>query len=154
MKMANGIGDFNKENPFIYLISTSNDALEVELAETSRMMVILAISTLFAIITTLINWSISSIIISIIILWLFIFAIIQLQSAIKSRKTIEITEMIYGNEFTYKFVNTESLIDQVMELRVTYGKCLFSREAANIFHLLNCCIILVNILRIFIRIFS
>ena len=155
--MPVGMSQYNRENPFVYLIQSTNDKLVEESEKAIKNVMIMGILEFFVLVFSIITWvllkdpQLGIIILSI---GLSIFAFLQIRQGIRATRTTDINLMIYGSEFTYKNVNNEELLSRINNINVNLGRILFAKEAIYIFDLIFLSLILIYMVRIMIFIFS
>lgn len=155
--MPVGMSQYNRENPFVYLIQSTNDKLVEESEKAIKNVMIMGILEFFVLVFSIITWillkdpQLGIIILSI---GLSIFAFLQIRQGIRATRTTDINLMIYGSEFTYKNVNNEELLSRINNINVNLGRILFAKESIYIFDLIFLSLILIYMVRIMIFIFS
>ena len=156
MPKNKGMSDFNLENPFVYLNFSTNQKLVEEIDKLIKTWMIMALLEVIFFILSLITWiglKASQVDIIIGTSVLFVFALFQLRGAIRSNRTNEITDMIVGDEFTYKNVNNEELMKKITFSNENFGKVKTIRECIYVYDIIYLCLIIIQILRILIFIF-
>lgn len=157
MIVPTGMSDYNRSNPFVHLIQTSNERLVMESEKAIKNAMIMGIFGFISLVFSIITWVVlkdPQLGMIAVIIGLFIFAFLQIRQGIRASRTTEINLMIYGDEFTYKNVNNEELLSKSIDININIGRILFANETIYIFDLIYLFLILAYMIRIMIYIFS
>ena len=120
-----GMNEFNRDNPFMYLLYTSNEELVEKTEKTIKRMLLLYIAWFTQLLLSVIFWSIwKHNQIAIILIGIGLVAIPTYYSLkiIRENQTTKIDLMIYGNEFTYMNINNEEVLANTVILKKDIGK--------------------------------
>lgn len=147
---------YNRQNPFVYLLESK----EIELTNKNHLCIkymisyfiqmgiyfILSIS--YAIITNSFNYKEY-----IIVILLGVFVVLEVVNGVKSIKTQEINEMIFGDQYKDISVNNEQLLARINNYNIAIGKIDFLIESIILFMLILLFLIGINIISIMALIF-
>lgn len=152
-----GMSPYNRENPFMYLLETKMDELQMKSQQSVKDMIVTglagAISYISVIICQILDKRLD--IIPLIILpLLVIFCIIQVRQAISSIKTKEMNKRIFGDAYKNINLNNEELLSDINHYNVSIGNVEYVIEYEHMMTLVYLVILALNIIKIMIHIFS
>ena len=152
-----GMSPYNRENPFMYLLETKMDELQMKSQQSVKDMIVTgltgAISYISVIICQILDKRLD--IIPLIVLpLLVIFCIIQVRQAISSIKTKEMNKRIFGDAYKNINLNNEELLSDINNYNVSIGNVEYVIEYEHMMTLTYLVILALNIIKIMIHIFS
>ena len=120
-----GMNKFNRDNPFMYLLYTSNEELVEKTERTIKRMLLLYIAWFTQLLLSIIFWIVwkhNQIAIILIGIGLVAIPTYYALRIIRENQTSKIDLMIYGNEFTYMNINNEEVLANTVILKKDIGK--------------------------------
>ena len=157
MIVSIGMSNYNRENPFVYLIEFTNNRLVEESEKAIKNIIIMSLLEIILLIFSIIVWILfkkSQLEIIIVTIGLLIFAFLQIRQGIRATRTTDINLMIYGSEFTYKNVNNEELLSKINNININLGKILFAKETIYVFDLIYLILIIIYMIKVMIFVFG
>lgn len=148
---------YNRENPFMYLLETKMDELQMKSEKSVKEMLVMILSGIVSYISVIISqilYKNLDVIPLIILPSLIAFCIGQVRQAISSIKAEEINERIFGDTYKNINLNNEELLSNINHYNVAIGRVEYVIEYIRSLNLTYLVIFAINLLKIMIHIFS
>ena len=127
------MNQYNRQNPFMYLLESKQDELVSRTEECLKQCIVKGIHLLFALILVIVHGVIFKnpidIVVSLILIFLGIFVILEITHAVTSAKVDDINTMIFGDEYRDINLNNEKLLTMINHYNEEIGKVLFIKES-------------------------
>ena len=155
--MEVAMSNYNRQNPFVYLLEKKED----ELTEKSRhsiknMIILFIIIGITEILSTIViilfkDLQVFEFAISIAIA---IFILLEITNGVRSINKSNMNEMIFGDLYKDINVNQEQLLTQINNYNISIGKVEFVIESIYFFDIIYLTLLLIRLIEIFLFIFK
>ena len=155
--MEVAMSNYNRQNPFVYLLEKKED----ELTEKSRhsiknMIILFIIMSITEILSTIViilfkDLQVFEFAISIAIA---IFILLEITNGVRSINKSNMNEMIFGDLYKDINVNQEQLLTQINNYNISIGKVEFVIESIYFFDIIYLTLLLIRLIEIFLFIFK
>lgn len=149
----------NRDNPFLYVIDMANDELVNEIEKMIKGLIVYGIVGMIAVLTSIVRMILDrhmTVFQIVFLVALFIHGVIELRYGLSETKTMEINHKRFNpespTEFTY--VNNEVLFSQSNEIFQAIGSISAIHRTFYIYSIIAMIVIVCNIFKIFIFIFT
>lgn len=151
------MSNYNRQNPFVYLLEKKED----ELTEKSRhsiknMIILFIIMGITEILSTIVlilfkDLQVFEFAISIAIA---IFILLEITNGVRSINKSNMNEMIFGDLYKDINVNQEQLLTQINNYNISIGKVEFVIESIYFFDIIYLTLLLIRLIEIFLFVFK
>lgn len=152
-----GMSNYNRQNPFMYLLESKQDELVNKSADAVKHMIEMIVISIICIICNIIHsltYNPSLLTISFIIIYLDIMNFLEIRSCVREIHGKEMNEMIFGDTYKDINLNNEMLLSKINEYNIAIGKVIHANEMNFIYELLYLVIIVCYIILGMIKIFN
>lgn len=146
--MNQPMSDYNRNNPFLYMMDNRNSELDTLVGQALKNWLSLCMLEIVMLIFSFMRHILyhqPQVIIFLVTIGVILFILIEIQSAIRSMQDRELDQIKYGEEYTYKTLNNEDILNRINQINVAIGKVTIAKELILCMHVLDLIIIAVQV---------